>query len=181
MATVDGDTFSWKATAAVTAVLTVIECVRLPLAPCTVMAPLPTAAAPDAETPMLRGSEGEAAKGGPLEEPSAATEMPAGRFGNVIVTDPAKPLAGLMEIVSWTPFPCCCSESEDGAAEIVKSGTGGGGVLLPPPPPQPARLTVAARRTMTDERRTKEKLRSEDAEPNITRSPMTCPIRAALP
>jgi hypothetical protein len=100
MATVDGDTFSWKAIVAVTAVLTIIECVRPPLAPCTVMAPLPTAAAPDAETPTIRGSEGEATNGGPLEEPSPATEMPAGRPGKVMVTDPAKPLDGLIEIVN---------------------------------------------------------------------------------
>jgi hypothetical protein len=52
---------------------------------------------------------------------------------------------------------------------MVKSGTGGGGVLLPPPPPQPVRLTVAARRTTTEASRTKEKLQSEDDEPNITR------------
>src|SRR5580698_7079462 len=64
MATVEGETFNWNAMAAVTAVLTVIECVRLALAPWTVMAPLPTAAAADAETPTIRGSEGEATKGG---------------------------------------------------------------------------------------------------------------------
>jgi len=84
--------------------------------------------------------------------------MPAGRFGNVMFTDPANPFTGTIEIFSATPIPICPSDNDDGEVDSVKSGAGGGGVLLPPPP-QLTRLTIAARRAISEKSRMQRELR----------------------
>ena len=112
----------------------------LPLVPCTVIDPSPKAAACDGETPIVNGTAGVATYGGPVEKPTGATAIPAGRFGKVIVTESANPSIGTIDTISSAPPPSCCSDIEDGERETLKSGAVC--FVLFPPAPQATSPTV---------------------------------------